>query len=48
MVQENPEVNHPVIIIPRDSIGNIVSTSNLSVEVTLTQFVRPSNSYCLS
>ena len=33
MVQENPEVNHPVIIMPRDSIGNIVSTSTLPGEV---------------
>ena len=35
MVQENPEVNLLVIIMPRDSIGNIVSTSTLSGEVNM-------------
>ena len=48
MDPENQAVNPLVIITPSDNIGNTVSTSNLSVEVTLAQFVRPSNSYCLS
>ena len=48
MDPENQAVNPPVTITPRDNIGNTASTSNLSVEVTLTQFVRPSNSHCLS
>ena len=48
MDPENQAVNPPVTIMLRDNIGNTASTSNLSVEVTLTHFVRPSNSHCLS
>ena len=48
MDPENQAVNPLVIITLSENIGNTVSTSHLSVEVTLTQFVRPSKSQCLS